>query len=101
MGCVVERASPSIAASLAIPVRREGSRGSSRASQTSHCELKCAVHLLPIQEANPSLSHRLSHHAIVTRSPNHMCATSCAITSYMFCLVSAEEFVGSNRSVDS
>src|SRR6184192_67863 len=33
--------------------------------------IKCAVHLEPIHEANPSLSQRLSHQAIVTRSPNH------------------------------
>jgi hypothetical protein len=34
-----------------------------------------------IQVANDSLSHRSSHHSMVTRSPNHMCASSCAITS--------------------
>jgi len=27
--------------------------------------------------ANDSLSHRSVHHFIVTRSPNHMCASSC------------------------
>ena len=56
---------------LPIPTRRVGSRDTFLSSQTSHCGLKCAVHLLPIQEANPSFSQRLSHHAIVTRSPNH------------------------------
>src|SRR5205823_12894043 len=81
IGWVVDRASPSIAASLAIPTRRLGSRGNSRRSQTSHCGLKCTVHLEPIHEANPSLSHKLSHQAIVTRSPNHWCAISCARTS--------------------
>ena len=29
--------------------------------------------------AKDSLSHRSSHHRIVTRSPNHMCAISCAM----------------------
>src|SRR5947207_307576 len=57
--------------SLAIPTRRVGSRGKFLRNQTSHCRLKCAVHFVPIQEANPSLSQRLSHQAIVTRSPNH------------------------------
>src|SRR5262247_4874921 len=31
--------------------------------------------------ANDSFSHRSSHHRMVTRSPNHMCASSCRITS--------------------
>src|SRR5580658_7477861 len=30
--------------------------------------------------ANDSLSHKSSHHFMVTRSPNHMCAISCRIT---------------------
>ena len=30
--------------------------------------------------ANDSLSHRSSHHCMVTRSPNHMCAISCRMT---------------------
>ena len=29
--------------------------------------------------ANDSFSHRSSHQRMVTRSPNHMCAISCAI----------------------
>ena len=29
-------------------------------------------------EAKPSFSHKSSHHCGVTRSPNHMCETSCA-----------------------
>src|SRR6266567_5221752 len=81
IGCVVDLASPSISNSLEMPVRRVGSRGIFFSNQTSHCGLKCAVHLLPIHEANHSLSQRLSHHAIVTRSPNHMCAISWANTS--------------------
>ncbi len=32
---------------------------------------KCCVVLFSIQLAKPSLSHRSSHHAMVTRSPNH------------------------------
>ena len=31
-----------------------------------------------IQDAKPSLSQRSSHHDMVTRSPNHWCAISCA-----------------------
>ena len=33
-----------------------------------------------IHDAKPSLSHRSSHQRIVTRSPNHWCAISCAAT---------------------
>ena len=36
--------------------------------------------LLPIQVAKPSLSQMSSHQRIVTRSPNHWCASSCALT---------------------
>ena len=31
--------------------------------------------------ANDSFSHRSSHHVMVTRSPNHMCAISCSTVS--------------------
>src|SRR5215469_8579334 len=34
----------------------------------------------PHSSANDSFSHRSSHHFIVTRSPNHMCAISCRMT---------------------
>ena len=39
-----------------------------------------SVILAAIQSANDSLSHRSSHHAMVTRSPNHMCASSWHVT---------------------
>ena len=44
-----------------------------------------SVILSPIQSANDSLSQRSSHHSIVTRSPNHMCASSCAVMRMRFC----------------
>ncbi|CAM5688386.1 hypothetical protein STENM223S_07662 [Streptomyces tendae] len=31
--------------------------------------------------ANDSFSHRSFHHSMVTRSPNHMCASSCRIVA--------------------
>ena len=34
----------------------------------------------PHSSANDSFSHRSSHHFMVTRSPNHMCAISCKMT---------------------
>src|SRR3954451_3303695 len=97
IGCVVDLASPSIACSFGNPTRRIGFRGTFLRNQTSHCGLKCAVHFVPIHEANPSLSQRLSHQAIVTRSPNHMCAISCAITANTSFFVLSEDFFGSNN----
>ena len=35
---------------------------------------------VPSSSANDSFSQRSSHQRIVTRSPNHMCAISCATT---------------------
>ena len=32
-----------------------------------------------MNSAKDSLSHRSFHHFMVTRSPNHMCASSCRI----------------------
>src|SRR3954447_24609297 len=98
IGWVVDLESPSIACSLGSPTRRIGLRGTLFRNQTSHCGLKCAVHFVPIHDANPSLSQRLSHHAIVTRSPNHMCAISCASTANTSCFVLSEDFFGSNSS---
>ena len=40
-----------------------------------------AWHSTEAKVAKDSLSHRSSHHAIVTRSPNHMCAISCSTVS--------------------
>src|SRR6266511_3305614 len=37
------------------------------------------LHQWLAHSANDSLSHRSSHHRMVTRSPNHMCAISCRI----------------------
>ena len=48
---------------------------------------KCWVVLFAIQLAKPSFSQRSSHHAMVTRSPNHMCAISCASMLKMRLLV--------------
>ena len=40
-----------------------------------------AWHSTEANVANDSLSHRSSHHCMVTRSPNHMCAISCSTVS--------------------
>ena len=37
---------------------------------------------LDAQVAKDSLSHRSSHQRMVTRSPNHMCDSSCRIVSW-------------------
>src|SRR6202008_3569022 len=38
-------------------------------------------HSTDANAANDSLSHKSSHHRMVTRSPNHMCAISCSTVS--------------------
>jgi hypothetical protein len=40
-----------------------------------------AVAMVDAHSANDSLSHRSFHHFMVTRSPNHMCASSCRIVT--------------------
>src|SRR5690606_20104258 len=40
-----------------------------------------AVAIVDAHSANDSLSHRSFHHFMVTRSPNHMCASSCRIVT--------------------
>ena len=40
-----------------------------------------AVASVEAYSANDSLSHRSSHQRMVTRSPNHMCASSCRIVT--------------------
>src|SRR5580698_8414901 len=51
-------------------------------SARSPCQLgsNFATILVSIQFAKPSLSQMSSHHAVVTRSPNHWCANSCDAT---------------------
>ena len=45
----------------------------------------CPVIRRAIQVAKASLSQRSSHHGMVTRSPNHWCASSCAVTLISAC----------------
>ncbi len=57
-----------------------------------------------MKSAKDSLSHRSSHHSMVTRSPNHMCAISCRMTfarrSYDAC-VTLPRKMNSSRKVTS
>mmetsp|Transcript_94997 Transcript_94997/g.284755 ORF Transcript_94997/g.284755 Transcript_94997/m.284755 type:complete len:258 (+) Transcript_94997:1953-2726(+) len=46
----------------------------------SSAQIECSIHV-----AKPSLSHRSSHHSIVTRLPNHWCASSWMTTSATRC----------------
>lgn len=43
-------------------------------------------------DAKPSLSHKSSHQAGVTKSPNHMCETSCATNDASACHVTRMDF---------
>ena len=63
--------------------------------------LRSPVTLLAIQLAKPSLSHRSSHQPIVTRSPNHWCATSCATVPNTFWRSVSLETLGSTSTARS
>ena len=80
MAWLLRRASRSIA----------HSREPLASSQTFHAGFRWSVALVPIHEAKPSLSQRLSHQAIVTRLPNHWCAISCAMVAKTCCCAESE-----------
>ena len=52
-----------------------------KATQRSHSGLKASTAASSMKVAKASLSHRPFHHFMVTRSPNHMWASSWATTS--------------------
>ena len=55
-----------------------------KSTQRSHSGRKASVTFISMNVAKASLSQMPFHHFIVTRSPNHMWASSWAITSTMF-----------------
>ncbi len=55
------------------------------ATQRSHSGLKASVASISMKVAKASFSQMPFHHFMVTRSPNHMWASSWAITSVTFC----------------
>ncbi len=73
IGWVEGRASISMALSLSPTA----------VSRLRHSGWKWSVALAAIQLAKPSLSHRSSHQAMVTRSPDHRWAISWAMTLKM------------------
>src|SRR5688572_5632158 len=77
-----------------------GSRSLTKRSHGCHSGLNDSSALVDIQVANASLSQRSSHHFIVTISPNHICAISCAITDATDCLEVVEAvFSSTNKRV--
>ena len=88
IGRVVRRASSAIAACLKPLVLSQVCQSGCRSSADFAC----------IQLAKPSLSQMLSHHAVVTRSPNHRCAISWERMLKMLRRASAALVAGSNRS---
>ena len=59
-------------------------RDSPNATHRSHSGRKASVALISMNVANASFSQMPFHHFIVTRSPNHMCASSWWMTSATF-----------------
>ena len=77
-------------------------RSLSNAASSSKPHFGCslAASFVSIHVANPSFSHRLSHHSGVTRSPNHWCAISCAtVAATIFFAGSAPYFASTSISV--
>jgi len=67
-----------------VGVERSGAR-QAEVGQRSHSGLKASVASISMKVANASLSQMPFHHFMVTRSPNHMWASSWAITSVTRC----------------
>ena len=91
IGCVVGCASTAIASS-----RSAWARG-----HICQDGLKWSVALVSIQVAKPSFSQMLSHQPMVTRSPDHWCAISCATSMKMVSRVRGPLVCGSNSSASS
>ena len=60
--------------------------------QASVHSVASAEAMVDAHSANDSLSHRSFHHFMVTRSPNHMCASSCRIVSTRRSLIASVTF---------
>ena len=86
-------------------VRSASRRNASSVSRTwrrhtPHAGLNSSTIFTAMYVAKLSLSHASFHHVIVTRLPNHWCATSCATESKISWRLSADACVGSHaRSV--
>ena len=85
MGRVLDNASMSKAAV----------RESPNVTHTFHSGRNASVHFVSMKVANASFSQMPFHHLIVTRSPNHMCATSWWITTATFCNSGSDARAGS------
>jgi hypothetical protein len=72
-----------VEASWSVPIAQGTSRFW-KASHRFHSGRMAAVAFSSMKLANASLSQAPSHHAIVTRLPNHWWAISCPMTSREF-----------------
>ena len=70
-------------------------------SSMRHSGFQAASGLLAAHVANPSFSQISSHHFIVTRLPNHWCASSCAITDATALRTPIEAVASSTSSMRS
>ena len=87
LGVVVARRprTRSAACSTASRRRTRPCATSPKSTQTFHSGRNASVHFISMNVANASFSQMPFHHFIVTRSPNHMCASSWWMTSATFC----------------
>ena len=66
-------------------VSKAAERDRPKSTQRCHSGRKASVQVISMKVAKASLSQMPFHHFIVTRSPNHMWASSWAITSTTAC----------------
>mmetsp|Transcript_10139 Transcript_10139/g.33528 ORF Transcript_10139/g.33528 Transcript_10139/m.33528 type:complete len:204 (-) Transcript_10139:987-1598(-) len=69
--------------------------------QTCHSGNKWSIARHPTHVANPSLSQSWDHHSMVTRLPNHWCASSCPTTYPILCFALTGVFPSSNSIMDA
>ena len=60
---------------------RAAARETPKLVQRCHSGFQSSTAIISMKVANASLSHSPFHQRMVTKSPNHMCAFSCATTS--------------------
>ena len=79
-------------------VSKAAERDRPKSTQRRHSGRKASVQVISMKVAKASLSQMPFHHFIVTRSPNHMWASSCAITSTTACSSAWVEMAGSTST---
>ena len=79
-------------------VSKAALRDSPKSTQRCQSGRKASVQVISMKVAKASLSQMPFHHFMVTRSPNHMCAISWAMTSTTACSSACVDVAGSTST---